>query len=199
MAEKIDAKPAGSNVTPEIFLTHYQQCRSLKRALEEANGLYRAGLKAAKNVGINQGQLVAVLKAERDDPDQRALNNRDFMRYALWANVPMGTQFAMFSDDQAPKPTEKAASELTIFRAKQDGIDAGRAGHNRAANPHAEGSPTHVAFDEGWLHGQAVIANEMALSGDDVKKAKKPKAESAKDGRKGRQKRGGDAEAQGMA
>lgn len=169
-----------SNVSREEFLRHFRACASLRGEVDEANGRYRAAIKAAGEAGIDEKSLVQAIKIRKSgDEAKEAMRFRDLGRYLRYLDMPLGHQFALFEeeapaasapddgdgDEYADAPDdldgERDEDEQAVWDATQAGRRAGRGGERRSANPHLQGTKSYVAWDEGWLNGQASLADEM--------------------------------------
>ena len=162
MAEKLTE--AGDNVTPETFLEFYRQIRSAKRKMEEAGSEYRHARKRAEKAGIDLKGLALLEQLAKLDSAEAEARLRNTMRYAGWAQLPLGTQITLFGET-VPAPTEKAKQQHNTWAAEEAGYDEGKSGGTREANPYTLGTEAAAAWDKGWLNGHDAWAK---LQGDDV-------------------------------
>jgi ribosome modulation factor len=159
MASK--ATPNGHNsLDPNEFLNHVRAVAAAKRTLAEAQSAHQHAMKKAKAAGINPAAFGAILQARKQEPEVIEQNMRDFARYARWLEMPIGTQPGLFGDD-VPPVDEKAATEQREWAAEEAGYEAGRNGRNRSDCPFPAGSPFHARWDDGWVRGQAKIAEGL--------------------------------------
>ncbi|EHM01208.1 hypothetical protein HMPREF9946_02212 [Acetobacteraceae bacterium AT-5844] len=159
-----------------MFLDFYRQLRREKRAVDEANGKYRAARKRAEAAGVDLKSLALMESLSKLDEAEATTRLRTALRYAGWADMKIGEQTDLFAADGQAVP-EKAQAEWREGVAEEAGYDAGKSGQNRDDNPYPLGTPHAAAWDRGWCAGQAVIAAEMGPDGTGPKK---------KRGRKGR-------------
>lgn len=149
-----------SNVPNETWLQFVREASATKREIEEASGRHRSVMKRAKAAGCNPKIIALAIASKRQDPAIVSNEIRDTVRVLNLVGVTM-TQTDLFAG-WSPEVTEKAAMEHDHFTADERGYDAGKAGQDRDGNPFEPGSPFHVAWDAGWLKGQAAIAAAMA-------------------------------------
>lgn len=151
------------------------------------NGSRRRALRRYKAEGIDTDALLATLRKRHQDPDVLREKLAKEQQYCDWAGLPLfksavdaGAAVDPFSD-----LTDIERAEHLRWEADQAGHATGRAGGDRFANKHMAGTETYVAWDNGYLRGQAEIAEEM---GPDWKKkeAKANKRAGGEAGPKGR-------------
>lgn len=137
--------------------------------------------KRLKKAGIDVPEMVALQRLRDQDEATRLAKEANRRRYASWMNIKIEppAEDAGQPEEQEATSTEEAAHREAM--AKDAGYRCGRLGTDRtSSNTFPPGSPLHVAFDLGWLDGQAKIAAEM---GPDVTVAdsskKKPKLSEA--------------------
>ncbi len=162
---KTDPPPLGHNSesidNKATFLEFVRRVSLRRRDLEEAQGRYRAEVKAAKSAGLSTKLLLEALAARARDPDELAAEQQQRARYFAWLALPVGTQAALFAGAADDALTEPQSTEQALWEADDAGYRAGRAGHPRDETPHPLGSVFHVEWDKGYLRGQAFIAAEM--------------------------------------
>lgn len=151
------------------------------RESKEAAARLGAVKKRWKKAGVNIKAVTDLQKQRNQDENTRVAEEAEKRRYAGWMNVRLvaPTEDAGQPEEQEATSTEEAAHREAM--AKDAGYRCGRLGTDRtSSNTFPPGSPLHVAFDLGWLDGQAKIAAEM---GPDVQVAdsskKKPKLSEA--------------------
>ncbi len=171
---------AVANVTPGTFLEFYREVSGKKRALEEAQGGYRAALKRAKAAGIDQAALTQAMQMARQDTAQVELHYRNVNRYLSWLGSPLGTQGALFGAHDDVQPTEKATQEQREWDAEDAGYLAGKGGEPVDNCPHVAGSPFQVKWLEGWHKGQAVLVEQLGSDGT-LRKGRRKKANNPED------------------
>jgi hypothetical protein len=146
-----------SNVSDNTLQKHIKALAAAKEALDEANGEYRAKLKAAKADGCNQKSLIAALTSRKRDVEAVRLDLRDYVRYLGLLSMAM-TQQDLFGNDDRNAPPD---AELSAWQAGQDGATAGKMGRARDDHPYEAGSEHQAAWDKGWLRGQKSIAKGL--------------------------------------
>jgi hypothetical protein len=163
------AEARSHNVPPDTFLRHYREIRDCKEAHHDTGMALARAKKAAKGDGIDLDALKLLEKFADLDTDEAELQLRHLRQYALWIELPIGTQLDAFGAPSKPDPEE--TQKQRDFNAKAAGKAAGQAGHERQTNPQIAGSSEHVAWDKAWLaghkvwlKGQETIASEMALA-----------------------------------
>lgn len=176
-----------SGPAPEIFLEHFRKVSAFKREVSQAQSALQLAYKRAEKAGINLGAFKAMLKARKEEPAQIEQNMRDFFRYALWLEMPIGTQPNLFAaSDDAPRPTERAKAEQKEWEARDAGFDAGVAGRAHDTNPHVPGTLLHQAWAAGHSKGVEFIQEGLRTGRvRDPNEAKKAKG-SGSTGGKGR-------------
>lgn len=156
------AEAMSPNVPPEAFLKHYRAIRDATRSKEDAVMALARTKKAAKGDGIDLDALKDLERLAKLDDDEAEVRLRHMHQYAVWANLPIGTQLDAFGQHQIPKPKQKAEAEHQQWTASDSGYRAGRSGRPRDDNPHEPGTEAHVSWTNGWLAGQRQIADAMA-------------------------------------
>ena len=176
-----DSDPRNSGPTNEEKLDALRRVKRLKRDVDEANGVYRAELKALKAAGHNTKALIAAMNAEKRDPDQVKADIRDTAHLLALRKVISFAELLAETDDL--NVTHKAQQDDDQWDAEDKGYRAGRHGADRAENPYDAGSELAETWDRWWVKGQAAIANEMGPGAKtaDASRAR-PKRGAAGDG-----------------
>ena len=148
-------------------------------ARESKEAASRLGVvkKRLKKSGIEVSEMVALQKLRGLDEAERLAKEATKRRYASWMNIKIEppAEEAGQPEEQEATSAEEAAHRVAM--ATDAGYRCGRIGTDRtSSNSHPPGSALHVAFDLGWLDGQATIASEM---GPDVKVADASKKKPA--------------------
>jgi hypothetical protein len=161
---------AGHNgPTDDLIRNYARRALDKKRALQEktdeasvASGEYRSVLKAAKKVGINQGQLARVVADLDRDPEDVKKEEQDYLRIAQLMSMPV-TQMDLFPEDAPSPQTSEADDERQVlWSARSAGYKSGLSGHDiDASSPHTTGTEEWVKFREGWHGGQAHLAKGL--------------------------------------
>lgn len=173
MAKRPTTEAKLDNLSNETIQKHIRFCSDAKSQLEEASGIYRAALKAAKAAGCNQKQLVAVLNDRKKDADQLVIEMRDYVRYAGLVGIAI-KQGDLFPVDSY-KVAEAAAQEMEEWQIEEAGCAAGKGGAERGDNKYPPGSPSFAAWDRGYLRGQKMIAAAMGKGGKVASTRKGPR------------------------
>lgn len=158
--------PASNGLTDADRQEAIRELVPLKNRMEEASGAYRACLKKWKGRGASTKALTQTVAERRLDPDETMAHEREMARMrAVSGRFPTIQQdMAAFFGEPVVVPV-KAEAEHTEFRAHDDGYHTGMDGGARDDNPYEAGSPLHVKWDEGYIDGQAAIAERMAAGG----------------------------------
>lgn len=169
MAKRMNDTPAaGGNIFTPATLALHRAVVTTKREADEAQGRYRAARKKLRDAGADMGAYALMESLAKLGEEEANRRMNDAMRYGRFLGLPIGTQLQLLEDD-LPRVPEKAKAEHTEWEATEAGILAGKAGYGRVDdNPFQAGSPLYVAWDEGWLKGQATIAATM---GENAKQA----------------------------
>jgi hypothetical protein len=148
------------NVRPDTFLAHWRAVRDAKEESHDASTTVSRAKKAAKRDGVDMDVFAFMETLMKLEPDERLLFLRKLTVYCQWIDSPLG---AFAEGVTAPEPKDKTRDEFTVWQAGQDGLTAGRAGHQRTANPHNVGTAQHVAWDRKWASG--FKTNQKKLAG----------------------------------
>lgn len=183
--ETVAADSAPAPTPEERFATHFPLIRDAKRDLElqqkgatKANAVFRNALKAYKKAGGDVDALIEALRLQKLEPQEADKHLAGVNWHLRALGVPVGQQLGLFPDGQtvgrkvdddrigaakAGDDFEKPVmtTEAMIAKARTAGHDAGADGKARDKNPHIEGSPEFLAFDQAWLDGQAKVAARM--------------------------------------
>ena len=158
--------------TKGLLLEHQRKLTETLRALEEAQSTHKHAAKAAKAAGLNADLILRAIKDRRKDPAELVAKHNTYLRYCRWMGMAIGQQGELFGEGNLVGDdhlTEVEDEEHRLWECGEAGYSAGRSGQDRtSANPHPAGSEPHVAWDHGYLKGQAAIAAEM---GPNVTKA----------------------------
>jgi hypothetical protein len=112
-------------------------------------------MKLAKDDGVNIDALRWAHTLSKEDSAEVLQRVHDTGRILKRMNVPLGTQFSLFSDVEAPKLVNPVLA----------GQAAGKAGGPRTDNPHPPGSDDFQLWDDMWLAEQTKIAQAMGPEG----------------------------------
>jgi ribosome modulation factor len=139
-----DLTAAGSNGPSfEDIRFHFAKLKSLKDKVATANGEYQAARKIAKEAGLDPAVLSALMKREKQDPDEVKLYNKQLARAAQ--AVGLDLQLDLFDKSGISR-------EAQIF---DDGLKAGIAGKSTTDNPHDANTEAGQTWLAGWHLGQS--------------------------------------------
>lgn len=139
-----DLTAAGSNGPSfEDIRFHFAKLKSLKDKVATANGEYQAARKIAKEAGLDPAVLSALMKREKQDPDEVKLYNRQLARAAQ--AVGLDLQLDLFDKSGISR-------EAQIF---DDGLKAGIAGKSTSDGPHDANTEAGQTWLAGWTLGQS--------------------------------------------
>jgi ribosome modulation factor len=158
-ADKLFEKPAPEPEGPRILddLTargsngpsfddirhHFAQLKILKEKVKSANGEYQNARKIAKEAGVDPAVLSALMKAEKQDPDEVKLYNKALGRAATAVGIDI--QLELFDKSGISR-------EAQIF---DDGLKAGLAGKSTSDGPHDANTEAGQTWLAGWHLGQS--------------------------------------------
>lgn len=167
------AAPAGHNVTDETIAEHMKkvmaarsEMQDVQEQLDEARGVYRACLKAAKKSGVDPDAITAALKMMDGDHDDIRVRSQMTRRILKVSGSPLALVYAEqpdLFDAAGPKQAHVTGSDDTAYA---DGYNKGKAGGNINANPHARTATAHAAWNRGWHQAQADLAEELGAKHD---------------------------------
>lgn len=157
------AKAAPPEVSQALFNTFLAEYSEKRQAVDDANSALRGSLKRAKAAGISTAEMVQCRNEQRMDPSKLQAHVKAVAQYRAWMALPVGTQAPLF--DESNVETDAGLSHEEQLRlAGEKGLQAGKAGHPRDANPHEVGSVLHQAFDICWQEGRKDYQDEEAGS-----------------------------------
>jgi ribosome modulation factor len=122
---------------------HFQKLKSLKEKVASANGEYQNARKVAKEAGVDPGVLSALMKAEKQDPDEVKLYNKALGRAATAVGIDI--QLELFDKSGISR-------EAQIF---DDGLKAGLAGKSSDDTAHDANTEAGQTWLAGWTLGQS--------------------------------------------
>jgi len=157
------------NVTPDEFLKHVRLIGDARRDYDQAHdaakskkGAYRAAIKAAKKVGIDETAMLEAIRMHTvSDEATESLYFRNLGRYLTYMNSPLGAQFGLF-DDQAATVSDKARMEHAEWEAHEHGYRAAQGGVPIDQCPYPVGSELAQVWSLGWNQGNKVAADFLA-------------------------------------
>lgn len=153
--EKPAAEPEGPRVLDDLTARgsngpsyddirfHFQKLKSLKEKVASANGEYQNARKVAKEAGVDPAVLSALMKAEKQDPDEVKLYNKALGRAATAVGIEL--QLDLFDKSGISR-------EAQIF---DDGLKAGIAGKSTSDGPHDANTEAGQTWLAGWHLGQS--------------------------------------------
>ena len=122
---------------------HFQKLKALKEKVKSANGEYSNARKQAQEAGVDPAVLSALMKAEKQDPDEVKLYNKALGRAATAVGIEL--QLDLFDKSGVSR-------EAQIF---DDGFKAGVAGKSTSDGPHAPNTEAGQTWLAGWHLGQS--------------------------------------------
>ncbi len=182
MAESLN----NPTLAPNDFLALLSEYVAAKVKEESASGTRRSIKGRFEKIGAHKGGLDLFLNLRKLEPAEAELTLVSALRYCRWANMPLGSQAQLFSDDAAA-PSEKATAGWTEAQAYEEGYKAGLAGRDANDTRFTLGSPLHHKHHDGWQDGQRDLCMQLfgrePADGEHVKKgAKGEKKQAAKKG-----------------
>ena len=164
---------AGHNVTDETIAEHMKKVMSarsemqdVQEQLDEARGVYRSCLKAAKKSGVDPDAITAALKMMDGDHAEIRVRSQMTRRILKVSGSPLALVYAEqpdLFDAAGPKQAHVTGSDDAAFA---DGYNKGKAGGNINANPHGRTATAHAAWNRGWHQAQADLAEELGAKHD---------------------------------
>lgn len=158
----------GDNVTDELRMQAIAACTITKVRVEEtaaeaktARAEHSNELKKWKGLGINIPALKDTLNDRFIDPQETIAKLHEYTRFRALQNMPTIQDELMKLWAPIEEDPKEAAQRQ---RWHDDGAFTGREGGPRDANPHQAGSEAYQAWDDGWLHDQKRIANELGAN-----------------------------------
>lgn len=153
MAKKLkDEKPAGPVLTEEVFLEQVARVKGAQGAVETAKVRLASAYKTAKALGVNRKILNQALALKEQGRRATQEEFDTLQQYCTWLKAPIGTQFSLL---------ERETADVKSGFAGSAGHVAELHGKTRDSNPHAPGSEAYAQWDQGWMRGQADIAEEL--------------------------------------
>jgi uncharacterized protein (UPF0335 family) len=150
-------KKPDSNVTDETIRKWMRDASEARTKLDEANGIYRATLKAAKADGVSTKMLIKCMEERKQDQDELLLEQQTQQRYRQLFNIPT-IQLEMF-------PTTETKEEDEVWAAGELGYASGKRGDDRdSACPFSPGTPHFAHWHERFDLGKAAAAAEADIN-----------------------------------
>ena len=134
--------------------TNWQEARDRAAELQ---GVLRNRYKVAKNDGVEIDALKLAFKIAQRTSGEVVSEQRNVGRYLRIMGSPLGTQWSLFEDSVTEDGRPKVDSNL-------QGQHAGRNGEPAENNPFTPGSADFVAWAEGWVVGQNMLAQGIGSS-----------------------------------
>lgn len=145
--------PTKPNVTEEVFFHHYQIISGLENARSDINDKLRKARDIAEKAGVDKAAMKFAKKYADMPQDRRFFMFRNADQYLRYMQVPTGTQLGAFQEEMDTNPPQQDPF--------QQGLLAGKMGHNRDSGPFDEDDPAWHEWDKGWIDGQSAIAEAM--------------------------------------
>jgi hypothetical protein len=183
------------NAGPSVLQACIEEVDAHDRRVEKAKGIVRAAQESLKSLtkqrkdcrarwegdGIDLHVMDRIREDKKRDPDELAMSNATYARYAAWQQIETGFQSEMDFDT----PSEEEAAKTREHNCMLQGEHAAKNGDGRGTNPHEAGTLAYAAWDKGWV---TETDAEFEANG-----AAEP-AEDAKPKKRGRPKKGAGAE-----
>lgn len=160
-----------SNVTDETIRLHTDAICIAERDVRLAREKLKAKKDAAKEAGVTLSDVAWFIRAKERDVRDIDAETRRRNRLAKIMNLPLGTQLGLFEDgktvaskiedDKVASPRARIPTLAELQAARNDGTKAGRDGVGADRNPHAEGSPLGLNWEEGRRAATVARAQEV--------------------------------------
>jgi len=162
------AKPAASNVPDEVLERHLDTVRNARAAhreardaAAEANGVYRAALKAAKRDGIPVDAMTDAVKLMEGDALELKARSQMVRRILVVAKSPLAHLYATQPDlfdeaDRARSAHATGSGDQAWTEGRRDGME----GRSLSFCPYAEDTAERVAYTAGWHAGQEELLHK---------------------------------------
>lgn len=170
---------ATSGPTQEIWADQIRKATLSRRAVDEANGVHRAVLKAAKASGCNPKIVMQAVQAKKLDESTVIGEIRDYVRALNAHNIDV-TAAVIFTGWQAEPRSAKAQAEADDFGFEEQGYVAGEAGAIAEDNPYKWEEDGFLLWEGGRKKGEAAAAS-ATVSGVTKAKATRGAMPSMKD------------------
>lgn len=164
-ARKENAKKNTGEVTDETVGMHVNlikaaevQWREARDRAAELQGVLRNRYKVAKNDGVDIDALKLAFKIAERSSSEVVAEQRSLARYLKIMGSPLGMQWSLFEDSVTEEGRPKVDANL-------QGQHAGRNGEPAENNPFTPGSADFVAWSEGWVAGQNMLADGIGQTG----------------------------------
>lgn len=170
-----EATPKTNTMSPNDFLACIVELDEQTRGKDRSVAKLRSVRKRMDEQGCDMKALDLALSLRKLDSGEAEIRLRNALRYARWLEMKVGDQGSLFSDD-ADQPAEKARAEYSEAQAKAEGYEAGKAGRDGRVHRFQQGSALAQRFYEGWLSGQALLAEQLGterVEGQTLKPGKK--------------------------
>jgi hypothetical protein len=158
------------NVAPELFLKHFREIRDCQRAHEDSGMALARAKKSAKTSGIDMDALKMLERLAKKDDDEVEVQLRHAREYAVWLDMPLGTQLGLFAPKLVDLPVAavKHGTKETqkIWEAGAQGLKAGRDGEGAMDNPYPAGTPGFVEWSKQHTLGLAERATAARMGED---------------------------------
>ena len=176
-----EATPKTNTMSPNDFLACIVELDEQTRGKDRSVAKLRTVRARMEKAGCDMKALDLALSLRKLDSGEAEIRLRNALRYARWLEMKVGDQGSLFSDD-ADQPAEKARAEYSEAQAKAEGYEAGKAGRDGRVHRFQQGSALAQRFYEGWLSGQALLAEqgvELYIDWKDASMPPEPNRETA--------------------
>lgn len=145
-------------VPDEVYERHLKKIDSTDRAMakakveyDQAKGVHQAAFKAAKGDGCDIDAIKLARKLDQQDAGAVAIQYSETGRILKLMGSPLSVEMKLFEDIDLPIAT----------KASLDGKQAGAMSAPRDTNPHKQGSPEFVAWDDAYVAAQSNLSPEL--------------------------------------
>ncbi len=123
-----------------------------KAELDSVRGVYRDRRKKFEKDGLNLHAYDNIVKLRSMDLGKVQVDSADTGRYLRILQHPLATQLELFQNITVPEP---------VVDANLQGQAAGKNAERAENNPYTPGTESFAAWAEGWVTGQAMVAEGL--------------------------------------
>jgi hypothetical protein len=168
MAQALSSRPKeDEGLTQAKYLEFLDRWNDVEEELADAQETVRSIRKRRKDLratmtasGVNLDAFDRALKDAERSGGEREAEDAAYRRFMAWRNKPVGFQASIDL-----KSDDAGLAALNVHQLKaidNEGMEAGRSGHERNSNSYTPGTEAYQRWDAAWLRGQAEIASSMA-------------------------------------
>lgn len=145
-------------VPDEVYERHLKKIETTDRAMAKAKeeydqtkGVHQQAYKAAKADGCDIDAIKLARKLDQRDAGVVAIQYSETGRILKLMGSPLSVEMKLFDDIELPIAT----------KASLDGKQAGAMSAPRDSNPHRQGTPEYVAWDDAYVAAQSNLSPEL--------------------------------------